>query len=194
LEPQYARKVLKRVLDDRGVQFGTARSQGRPDDATVWLYGALADPEGWILHAPAHTIALPPSDTRTHLPPSRHRPGLDGVHPLAAAPPLFGRVVGDKFALITTLQLDSAVDNASVMALRYAPHLTVLWTRRCHGLSDDGVRMLAASLVPPLGSADAQGLWRLRAWYLAGCKQVGDGSMKSFARWPGLVLLGEGQG
>ena len=112
-----------------------------------------------------------------------------------------------RFQLLTTLHIDGIsgnVDDISLQNLKWCTHLTALWTRKCN-ITDYGVRLLASSLELPgpiihastssqssSVSAEGRGLRRLRAWFLPGCYKVTDKSLKSFARWPGLVLLGRG--
>ena len=98
--------------------------------------------------------------------------------------------------MLTTLTLDgvdNVVTDSTVLALKWCTHLTALWMKGCQ-VSDAGVRLLASSLHLP-GNArsvdEGRGMWRLRAWSLRGCMGLTDRSMRSFARWPGIVLLGD---
>ena len=113
-----------------------------------------------------------------------HAPGL-------SLPPL---------QLLTTLHIDGmqgTIDDTNLQNLKWCTHLTVLWTKKCE-ISDYGVRLLASSLqlpgpcnAPERGVDPGRGPRRLRAWFMSGCKKITDASLRTFARWPGLVLLGE---
>lgn len=193
IDPHLVRKIMSRVLGDRKYQAGSATGKDQPDEATLWMYIALADPGGAVQFNPVHTIALPPDATLAHLKPSRDRVGIDKHHPLVLAPQLFNRLHQDKYTFLTSLKLDGVNDkisDSSIQSLRYATHLTALWMRGCRFITDDGIRMLAMSLELPDGIHDGKGIWRLRAWWLKGSGLVTDKSMKSFIKWPGLALLG----
>ncbi|GMK55628.1 hypothetical protein CspeluHIS016_0206840 [Cutaneotrichosporon spelunceum] len=184
LPPLLFRKLMATVYQDRHYSGDT--SSTHPDQATMWAFMAIHDPDGAAQWAPSHTIALPPANTVHNLGTSRTRLE-DRNHPLVEIPRIFKELHPDKFALLTTLTLDNTVDDAGLQALRWADHLTVLWIRKGM-ISDDGIRMLAASLELP-NWEDGRGCWRLRALYLPGCRLVGDRSMKALARWPGLSVL-----
>lgn len=178
-------RVMARVNSDR--KYGdSALSRRRPDEATMWAFHALADPESAPQH---HTLVLPADMTMAHLP--RSTTIVDEPdHPLNALPRLFGH----DFALLTSLTLsggNGAVNDTSVQALKWCTYLTALWMRGCTKVTDDGIRLLASSVSLPSEVEGGRGMWRLRAWWLRGCIQVSDKSMKSFAKWPGLSLLGE---
>ena len=185
------RRVLSRVRSDRHyetVQKGRAQTR-QPDESTIWGFAALLDPEGTAQH---HTLALP---TDTLLPALGRTPkSVEDVLPFLELPRMFRQMPHDRYCMLTTLSLssvDKVVNDTTIQALRACTHLDVLWTRGCH-FTDDGVKLLASSLqLPGEDGGEGRGMWRLRAWYLTGCKGVGDKSMRSFARWPGLTLLGQ---
>lgn len=186
---------MMRVNSDRGYTATGAGSQGRPDEATMWAFIAVNDAEGAATFAPSHTISLPTDATLAQLPLSTTRTE-DREHPIVELPRMFKSVNAGRYTLMTTLTLDgAAVDDRSVQALRWCTNLTALWMRNGR-VTDDGVRMLSMTLDLPSGQdeeeggEEGKGLWRLRALYISGCRGVGDRSMKSFARWPGLSVLG----
>ncbi|BEJ15838.1 hypothetical protein CspHIS471_0504430 [Cutaneotrichosporon sp. HIS471] len=185
LPPLLFRKLMATVFHDRYYSADNT-SPARPDQATMWAFMVIHDPDGAAQWAPSHTIALPAANTVHNLATSTTRLE-DREHPLLEIPRIFKELNPDKFRLLTTLTLDYSVDDAGLQALRWADHLTVLWIRQ-GVISDDGIRMLAASLeLPDWG--EGRGCWRLRALYLPGCRRVGDRSMKSLARWPGLSVI-----
>lgn len=199
LQPHLLRRLMSRINADRGYAGAAGKgSQGRPDEATMWAFVAVSDAEGAAAFAPTHTIALPTEATLAHLPLSNTRTE-DREHPLVELPKMFRAVNEGRFAFMTTLTLDgAAVDDRSVQALRWCTHLTALWMRNGR-VSDDGVRMLSMALELPGnteegvegGGGEGKGMWRLRALYLSGNHGVGDRSMRAFARWPGLSVLGK---
>lgn len=183
------RRVLSRVRADRryeSVQKGQKHAC-RPDESTVWGFAALLDPEGTAQH---HTLAL---STDAVLPALGRKPtSPEDALPFLELPRMFRQMPHDGFCMLTTLSLSSinrVVNDSTIQALRACTHLDVLWTRGCH-FTDDGIRLLASSLqLPGAEGGEGRGMWRLRAWYLTGCKGVGDKAMRSLARWPGLTLL-----
>lgn len=162
LPRELARRILHRARSDRGYDFGDV--QRNPDVATLWAYQAVLDPPATSL-----TLALPVAPTLHHL----------ANHPLVLLP--------KRFTLLTTLTLDSidnVVNDDTIVNLRYCTHLAVLWTKGC-GITDHSVRLLSAAL----DLVNKRGLCRLRAWFLPGCKGISDASMRSLARWPGLIAV-----
>jgi hypothetical protein len=53
-------------------------------------------------------------------------------------------------------------------------------------ITDYGITLLASALELP----GLKGMCRLRAWSLLRCKGITDKSMKIFAKFPGLIMLG----
>ncbi|RXK37455.1 hypothetical protein M231_05278 [Tremella mesenterica] len=246
IDPSFVRRILSRVRSDRS--YESLQTPGgrtyRPDETTIWGFAALLDPDGT---AQSHTLALPPIHILSSLRHTSQPRWLQDLEednvfekekrieeedegekefPLISLPKMFEKRY-DNWEFLTTLsltQMNGAVNDESIMGLRWCTHLTVLWTRGC-GITDAGVRLLAGSLDLPgnfLDSTDqvatsrrssvngeqtmpgrgngrrnggtregikGRGMWKLRAWYLPGCKGISDKSMKVFARWPGLVLL-----
>ncbi|KAL7421123.1 hypothetical protein Q5752_004008 [Cryptotrichosporon argae] len=173
-------RVAARARADRGYDMQPASSM-RPDEATLWALLALADP----CSALDFSLALPASASLPWLAPRRAY-----EHPLTLLPKLFSSMY-PAFDFLTTLSLscsDSAVNDTSIQALAGCTHLTALWTRSSR-LTDAGIRLLAAALDLPGPAGAGRGMRRLRAWYLAGSRGVTDKSMRSFARYPGLVVL-----
>ncbi|KAL1407556.1 hypothetical protein Q8F55_006989 [Vanrija albida] len=194
LPPRLVQRVMARVESDRKYTTDSAVSERRPDEATIWAYGALADPEGTRDSAPSHTLALPPLYMLLQLPRNELLVG-DEDYPLTAVPKLYASLHPQpRVSLLTTLTLtgmDAIVTDHTVQNLKWLTHLTVLWMRGCKHVTDEGIKRLTWSLVLP-GDGDeseARGMWRLRAWYLPGCTGVSDRAMASFAKWPGLSLL-----
>jgi hypothetical protein len=93
------------------------------------------------------------------------------AHPITLLPTLdirdpTGLASPSIFRFLTTISLNNSngpIDDQNIQGLRWCTHLTALWM---------------------------QGMCRLRAWSLIGCKGVTDKSMKTFAKFPGLVMLG----
>ncbi|WOO84886.1 uncharacterized protein LOC62_06G008397 [Vanrija pseudolonga] len=194
LPPRLVQRVMARVASDRGYRADSAVSERRPDEATIWAFGALADPEGARDAAPSHTLALPPLYSLLQMPRNELLVG-DEDYPLTAVPKLYASLHPQpSVRFLTTLTLtgmDGIVNDATVQSLKWLTHLTVLWMRGCTRVTDEGIKQLTWSLVlPGVGDeSEGRGLWRLRAWYLPGCTGVSDRAMASFAKWPGLSLL-----
>ena len=155
-----------------------------------------------------HVIALHQCSTLFYLATNIHL--AEPEHPFVSLPKLYKQLHhhawgGPPLSFLTTLTLepvDGAVTDETILNLRWCTHLTLLWMKGCN-VTDGGVRLLASSLELPgiegttgdgdnemTGAGRGRGMWRLRAWFLPGCKGVTDRSMRSFARWPGLVVLG----
>ncbi|OXG84558.1 hypothetical protein C345_04072 [Cryptococcus neoformans A2-102-5] len=190
VHPVLVRRVFSRIRADRGYEEIQESEQisYNPDEATIWAYDALL--EG--ADAGSFTLALPPIPTLAHLPPNPRTPNVQ--HPLNYLPSLFASsLLNPTTSLLTSLTLngmDGTVNDQNVQALRYCTHLDVLWMKGCR-ITDNGIRLLGSALELP-GQKDlreGRGLWRLRAWFLGGCRNVSDRSAKVFARWPGLVAL-----
>ncbi len=186
LPPPIFQRLMAIVNQDRHYSEKTT-SKERPDEATLWSFVAVHDPEGAAKWSPTHTLALPAANTVRNLATSTTRTE-DADHPLVELPRIFKSLNPDGYSLLTTLTLDHSVDDAGLQNLRWADHLTVLWIRD-GVISDDGLRMLSASLELPDDFEDGRGCWRLRALYLPGCRRVGDRSMRALARWPGLSVV-----
>lgn len=164
----------------------------RPDEATIWAFSALLDPEGG---EKSHTLGLPIMSTLLHLTcdPTSDHPD----QPLVGLPKLYRTLQPNSLRLLTTLTLDAMnalINDSTVLALKWCTHLTALWLKGCQ-VTDIGIRLLASALVLPgdgtSGQVEGRGMWRFRAWFLRGCTGVTDRSMKPIARWPGLTLLGD---
>lgn len=145
----------------------------------------------------SHTLALPLDIALQHITP---KPTFaNPIHPFVEIPQLYASLHPDiPFELLTSLHLDGVNDlvtDNNITSLKYATNLTVLRMNCCRRVSDSGIRLLGAALELPgrLGGGEGRGMWRLRAWYLYKCRNIGDKSMSVFARWPGLLLLGEYQ-
>lgn len=195
LPPRLVQRVMARAASDRGYGADSAVSERRPDEATIWAFGALADPEGVRDSSPSHTLALPPLYSLLQMPRNQLLVG-DEDYPLTAVPKLYAALhPTPRLGLLTTLTLtgmDGIVNDATVQNLKWLTHLSVLWMRGCTRVTDEGIKQLTWSLVlPGVGDEnEGRGMWRLRAWYLPGCTAVSDKAMASFAKWPGLSLLG----
>ncbi len=177
LPSHLARRVSVRLEADRGYGGETVY----PDEATLWAYGAFTNPEETEKDC---TVDLPSVVTVTTLSPN---PLTNYEHPLVLIPRLFS---SPSLSLLTTLTIggvDDALSDANILSLRWCIQLTCLWTKGCRQLTDSGIRLLASSLE----LEEKRGPCRLRGWWLHGCGKVSDRSMRSFARWPGLVVLGE---
>jgi len=157
----------------------------RPDEGTIWALHALSDPEG----AGPLTLALPMGVALTHFHPDPV--GNRAEHPFLSLPKLHAQLQPKSgIELLTSLTVDS-LDDAGLLALKWCTHLSLLRTDGC-GITENGIRLAASALeLPGTGKGEGKGMWRLRGWYARGCLALGDRSMKSLARWPGLVLLGE---
>jgi hypothetical protein len=121
-----------------------------------------------------------------------HMPG----HPVTLLPTIaldIGKDLGGlsgitTFRFLTTISLDVSdgqIDDRSIQSLRWCTHLTGLWMQGC-SVSDYGITLLASALELP----GLKGMCRLRAWSLIRCKGITDKSMKAFAKFPGLIMLG----
>ncbi|WVQ74437.1 hypothetical protein IAR50_004038 [Cryptococcus sp. DSM 104548] len=190
VSPLLLKRIFSRVRSDR--EYEDYQEKGvvshNPDEATIWAFNALLQGPD----AGSFTLALPPKTTLTHLRPNKY--ASDAQHPLNLLPTLFQ---SPKFSVSTTLltsltldAMDNLIDDRSVQALRYCTQLTALWMKGCK-VTDAGLRLLASALSLPgkRDPNDGMGMWRLRAWYLAGCYGVSDRSAQVFAKWPGLVTL-----
>ena len=191
MSPIMVRRILNRVRADRGYEaIRESKKNYRPDEATIWAFSALFDPEGTER---SHVLALPIPTIISHLSPNLLSP--EPEHPLISLPKLYQTISpSSSFHLLTTLTLDATGDSVSdtnILNLRWCSHLTALWMKGCR-ITDAGIRLLASALQLPgdITKEDAKGMWRLRAWFLRGCTGVSDRSMKAFARWPGLTVLG----
>ena len=160
--------------------------QGNPDAATIWALAALLDPVGESTE-PSHTLCLP-SGTLLHFfrPEATLHVGQP-EHPLIVLPKLYREMRPGSLAFMTTLTLDGidgVVTDQSVLALKYCSHLTALHMRGCR-ITDTPLHLLASAL----DLETKQGMCRLRAWYLPGCKGVTDKSMRSLSRYPALCVV-----
>lgn len=165
------RRVLTRVAADRGYDLRTTSPVYSPDIATIWSYSAVLDTPS------ALTLALSILPTLYHLSPQ---------HPLCQIPSL-SNVHQNAWDFLTTLSLDGIddlVNDTTIQSVRHCVHLTVLRTRGCK-ITDTSVRLLAGALDLP----HRRGMCHLRAWFMPGCRSISDGSMRSLARWPGLVAI-----
>ncbi|WWD21327.1 hypothetical protein CI109_105811 [Kwoniella shandongensis] len=190
LSPVLLKRIFSRIRVDRGYEDEQLGSRAfNPDEATVWGYSALSDPEETNS---TFDLAISMWSILAHLAPnpiSKHP-----EHPFVELPKLYATLQpSSPISFLTTLSLDGmdeVVNDQNVLALRWCTHLTALWMKGAR-VSDASIRLLASALELP-GDEDpkeGRGMWRLRAWSLNGCKGVSDRSMKSLARWPGLVML-----
>jgi hypothetical protein len=116
-------------------------------------------------------------------------------HPLTLLPtydiapdPLSLALEPAKFRFLTTLKLDPSegvIDDRNIQSLKWCSHLTALWMLST-SVTDYGITLLASALELP----GDKGMCRLRAWSVARSKGITDKSMKAFAKFPGLVMLG----
>jgi hypothetical protein len=177
------RRVFHRLRADRDYEDEQDGIPAvRPDETSLWALSALLDAQV----EPHHTLALPMTITLPQLAPNETL--KEKEHPFVVLPKLFASV-RPTTSFLTTLLLDGkreAINDHSIVHLKWCTHLSALWTRDC-GITDMGIKLVASSLELP----ERRGMCRLRAWYVAGCKGVTDRSMRSFARFPGLSLLGE---
>ncbi|KAK8844018.1 hypothetical protein IAR55_006811 [Kwoniella newhampshirensis] len=190
LSPILIKRIMSRVRADRG--YDEAQMGGRafnPDEATIWAFQALSDPED---AEPSFNLAVPMSSTLPHLAPNSMSRYPE--HPFVELPKLYASLQPSTLiSLLTTLSLDGMdeiVNDQNVLTLKWCTHLTALWMKGSR-VTDAAIRLLASALELP-GEEDpkqGRGMWRLRMWSLAGCMSVSDRSMKSIARWPGLVML-----
>ena len=189
LPPAHVQRIIAKVRSDR--LHPELDTSYRPDEATVWVYSVLADPEGTEQDM---TLGLHPTTLLRQLPPNQALNPPD--HPFIQLPKLYASLQPDSaFTLMTTLKLDGAathVRDDNIMTLRYATNLTVLSIKGCDEVSDSAVRLLSSALIlPGERGGDGAGMWRLRAWFMHGCTKITDKSMRALARWPGLVALGK---
>lgn len=193
LPSHLVQRVMSRVINDREYDQDPYLSSRRPDEATLWVIHALSDPE---TASPTHTIALPTNITIAHL---ARRPTWTNEpdHPLNALPPRFEHLDCAFLTTLTLMGTDGSVTDSTIQSLKWCTHLTGLWMRGCYKVSDDGIRSLTTSLELPRPAAPGRsaepgrGMWKLRCWSIRGCRRISDKSMKSFAKWPGLTMLGE---
>ena len=80
---------------------------------------------------------------------------------------------------------EGVINDRNIQSLKWCTHLTALWMLGT-SVTDYGITLLASALELPGG----KGMCRLRAWSVARSKGVTDKSMKAFAKFPGLVMLG----
>jgi hypothetical protein len=181
-------RILSRIRADRNYEdFLDGSVTYNPDESTIWALSTLLDPSN---AEEDHSLALVTDVTLAHIKPNPLFQYPD--HPLVQLPKLYNALHADApLQLLTTLTIEGeSVKDDAIQRLRYATHLTVLWMKGC-GVTDNGIRLLGSSLLLEGDEEENRGMWRLRAWYLPGCRGVGDRSMKVFARFPGLVTLGE---
>ena len=181
LSPHLIRRIISRVRADRNYDedmYGEINTH--PDETTIWAIQALYLPQ----EADDHTLGLPSAHLLQH---------MQG-HPITLLPTLElqrdlgGLSAPSNFQFLTTISLnvsDGPIDDQNIQGLRWCTHLTGLWMHGC-GVSDYGITLLASALELP----GMKGLCRLRAWSLVRCKGITDKSMKAFAKFPGLVMLG----
>lgn len=158
------------------------RVNTHPDEATLWAIQALYLPN----ETNDHTLGLPSNHLLQHM----------YQHPLATLPTLQPSLNLDSatldnpnFSFLTTLRLDTLdgpIDDRNIQSLKWCTHLTALWMNGT-SVTDYGITLLASALELPA----EKGMRRLRAWSVARCKGISDRSMKSFAKYPGLVMLGK---
>jgi hypothetical protein len=180
LPPHLIRRIIARVRADRNYDTQSDRINTHPDETTIWAVQALYLPS----EAEDHTLGLPSVHLLSH---------MQG-HPMTLLPV---QDISDdfrtlsmptNFRFLTTLTLDVSdgqIDDRSVQSLRWCTHLTVLWMRGL-AITDYGITLLASALELP----GLKGMCRLRAWSLLRCKGITDKSMKTFAKFPGLIMLG----
>ncbi|KAK4685695.1 hypothetical protein P7C73_g4448, partial [Tremellales sp. Uapishka_1] len=190
VSPVLVGRILSRVRADRRYESLSTDTTLNPDEATIWAYSAMLDPENT---ARSLSLGLPPSSTLLHLP--ENPLSAHTTHPINLLPSLYKSLQPhSSLALLMTLSFDGigqSLDDSSLMALKWCTHLSGLWMRGCTKVTDLGIRLLGSALVLPGQDDDGEGrgLCRLRGWWLTGCTGVSDRSMKVFARWPGLVVL-----
>lgn len=187
------RRIFRRLRADRGYDERAEEVVRRPDEATLWMFEALADPEGLDQHS--LTVGLPMHEVLDHLAPDADptRP----ENPFALLPRLYAQLQPvPRLELFTSLDLGGIydlVDDSALVKLRWCAHLTTLLTPKSR-ITDEGVALMASALDLSASRAGSpNGIWRLRAWYLKGTKGVSDRAMKAMAKWPGLVMLGKSQ-
>ncbi|WVW79419.1 hypothetical protein I302_101388 [Kwoniella bestiolae CBS 10118] len=192
----FIQRIISRIRNDRlyEVDFENENKYGRgyqtrnPDEATIWALSALLDPES----TGDFQLSLPQESVLQYLTPNNL--SKYPLHPLVELPILYRTLNPNAgVSLLTTLTLDGMdgiVTDQNIQALKYCTSLTGLWMKACK-VSDNGVRLLTSSLLLPgeRGDKEGRGLWRLRSWSLGGCRGVSDRSMRSFGRYPGLVML-----
>jgi hypothetical protein len=180
LPPHLIRRIIARVRADRNYDEDMyGRINIHPDETTIWATQALYLPQ----EADDHVLGLP----CVHL-----LQRMQG-HPITLLPTLdirdpAGLAAPSTFRFLTTISLNNSngpIDDQNVQGLRWCTHLTALWMQGC-SVSDYGITLLASALELP----GLKGMCRLRAWSLIGCKGVTDKSIKTFAKFPGLVMLG----
>jgi hypothetical protein len=168
------------VRADRNYAEEHDKVNTHPDEATVWAIQALHLPS----ETPDRTLGLPSTHLLSH---------MQG-HPITTLPvyeiepDLLSLSAPTDFRFLTTLTLDVSdgqIDDRMAQSLRWCTHLTALWMRGL-SITDYGITLLASALELP----GHKGLCRLRAWSLLRCKGITDKSLKTFAKFPGLIMLG----
>lgn len=164
---------MQRARADRNYDDDTSEQiNTHPDETTIWAIQALYQPN----EANDHVLGLPSAHLLQHM--------YD--HPLTVLPTV--PTPSSAYRFLTTLKLgasDGEINDQNVVNLKWCTHLTALWTTNC-SISDYGIALLASALELP----GKKGMYKLRAWSVARCKAITDKSMRSFARFPGLVMLG----
>jgi len=180
LPPHLIRRIIARVRADRNYDEDTyGRINTHPDETTIWAIQALYLPH----EADDHVLGLP----------CVHLLQRMQEHPITLLPTLnirdpTGLATPSRSRFLTTISInnsDGPIDDQTIQGLRWCAHLTALWMRGC-SVSDYGITLLASALELP----GLKGMCRLRAWSLVGCRGITDKSMKTFAKFPGLVMLG----
>lgn len=174
LPPHLIRRILQRARADRNYDDDTSEQiNTHPDETTIWAIQAMYLPA----QTNDHTLGLPSAHLLRHM----------YEHPLTVLPTLPGH--SSQYRFLTTLRLDVSdgmIDDSNIVNLKWCTHLTALWTTSC-SITDYGIALLASALELP----GRKGMCRLRAWSLARCRGITDKSMRSLARFPGLVMLGQ---
>ncbi|OCF79146.1 hypothetical protein I204_01093 [Kwoniella mangroviensis CBS 8886] len=184
------RRIISRIRNDRMYEDGFERAytSRNPDEGTIWCLSALLDPES----TDDFQLALPQDSMLQYLTPNNL--SKYPQHPLVELPTLYKTLSPhSSVSLLTTLTLDGmdgVVTDQNIQSLKYCTNLTGLWMKACK-VTDTGIKLLTSSLQLPgdMGDESGRGLWKLRNWSLGGCRGVSDRSMKSFPRYPGLVML-----
>ncbi|WWC98044.1 hypothetical protein V866_004933 [Kwoniella sp. B9012] len=183
-------RIISRIRNDRVYEdnFERGYTSRNPDEGTIWCLSALLDPQS----TDNVQLALPQDSILQYLTPNDL--SKYPQHPLVELPSLYTTInPHPSVSLLTTLTLDGmdgVVTDQNIQSLKYCTNLTGLWMKACK-VTDTGIKLLTSSLQLPGDKDDeaGRGLWKLRNWSLGGCRGVSDRSMKSFARYPGLVML-----